>query len=379
MYANGTTTGPELMYNGAPVVAGQFSGWAPIGAEVTSNGYEVAWSLASSNQYTVWNTDNNGNYTSDAIGIVAATSPALEALEPSFHQDLNGDGVIGSVIESFGSNSLVQVGSNYFMYANGTTTGPELMYNGAPVVAGQFSGWAPIGAEVTSSGYEVAWSLASSNQYTVWNTDNGNYTSDTIGIVAATSPALEALEPSFHQDLNGDGVIGVPTSLPASWPASARSLGAAATSVSPLSNLVSELQGAMSVVDLAGADDDSGQIVSPSAAGTAIDTTTGELATSAAQSLTVTDPQNIAHGSQVHDGNGARLLSIGTNEEDVVAPAPGEPFLQFSPALLANFAAAMGDAKQVGANTVITVNPNDTMTLQNVTLASLTSSKFHFG
>ena len=46
----------------------------------------------------------------------------------------------------------------------------------------------------------------------MWNTDSsGNYVSDTIGIVSGASTALESLETSFQQDLNGDGVIGVPT------------------------------------------------------------------------------------------------------------------------------------------------------------------------
>ena len=44
---------------------------------------------------TVWSTDSNGNYISNIIGQVSGTSTALEALEPIFHQDLNGDGVIG--------------------------------------------------------------------------------------------------------------------------------------------------------------------------------------------------------------------------------------------------------------------------------------------
>jgi hypothetical protein len=53
--------------------------------------------------------------------------------------------------------------------------------------------------------------MTGADQYTVWNTDsNGNLVSNNIGIVSGTSAALESLEPSFHQDLNGDGVIGVP-------------------------------------------------------------------------------------------------------------------------------------------------------------------------
>jgi serralysin len=43
----------------------------------------------------VWDTDANANYVSDPIGVVSGDSYALEALEPSFQQDLNGDGTIG--------------------------------------------------------------------------------------------------------------------------------------------------------------------------------------------------------------------------------------------------------------------------------------------
>ena len=42
-----------------------------------------------------------------------------------------------TVIEALGSTSLVQAGSNYFLNPVAGGTGPELKYNGAPVVAGQ--------------------------------------------------------------------------------------------------------------------------------------------------------------------------------------------------------------------------------------------------
>ena len=53
--------------------------------------------LPGTDQYTVWNTDSNGNVVSNGTGgvIVSGASSALKSLEPSFHQDLNGDGVIG--------------------------------------------------------------------------------------------------------------------------------------------------------------------------------------------------------------------------------------------------------------------------------------------
>ena len=73
-------------------MAGQFGAWTPIGAEQTATGYEVAWKVAGADQYTVWNTDSSGNYVSNIVGVVSGTSTALESLETSFHQDLNGDG-----------------------------------------------------------------------------------------------------------------------------------------------------------------------------------------------------------------------------------------------------------------------------------------------
>jgi serralysin len=56
----------------------------------------------------------------------------------------------------------------------------------------------------------VAWKNPGSNLYTAWDTDsNGNYISNIIGDVPANSSALEALETIFHQDLNGDGTVGI--------------------------------------------------------------------------------------------------------------------------------------------------------------------------
>jgi hypothetical protein len=185
----------------------------------------VAWKITGADQYTVWNTDSNGNYLSSVSNVASGSSAALVSLETSFQQDLNGDGFIGpptspppTVIEAFGSTSLVQVGSNYFLDPNGGSA-VELSYGGAPVVAGQFDQfggpWAPIGAEQTPSGYEVAWKITGADQYTVWNTDsNGNYLSSVFNVVSGSSAAFESLETSFQQDLNGDGSIGLAAPSP---------------------------------------------------------------------------------------------------------------------------------------------------------------------
>jgi hypothetical protein len=122
-------------------------------------------------------------------------------------------GVTGSagatVIEAYGSTSLAQVGNQFLLYDAGGS-GPVLKSSGAAVTAGEFGSWAPIGAEQTASGYEVAWKVTGADQYSVWSTDgNGNYITNVIGVLLGASATLEGFEPSFQQDLNGDGVIGV--------------------------------------------------------------------------------------------------------------------------------------------------------------------------
>jgi hypothetical protein len=192
-----------------------WAGWAPIGAEQTASGYDVAWKNAGTGQYNAWSTDSSGNYITNLLSLVSGSSTALESFETIFHQDLNGDGTIGpppvptTIIEAFGSTSLVQIGNNYFLENGGTA--PELEFGGAPVTAGMWAGWAPIGAEQAASGYDVAWKNAGTGQYNVWSTDNsGNYITNLLSFVSGSSTALESFEIIFHQDLNGDGVIGVP-------------------------------------------------------------------------------------------------------------------------------------------------------------------------
>ena len=132
LYPNGGSA-VELSYQGAPVEAGQFDPyggpWALVGAEQTASGYVVAWKVIGADQFEVWNTDPSGNFVSSS-GVVSGTSAVLESFEPSFQQDLNGDGSIGlkiNVIESIGSTSLEQDGSNYFLHPNGGSA-VELSY-----------------------------------------------------------------------------------------------------------------------------------------------------------------------------------------------------------------------------------------------------------
>jgi Tryptophan-rich Synechocystis species C-terminal domain/Bacterial Ig-like domain len=233
-------TNVVLKYAGSPVAVGQFGTWSPIGAEVTASGYDVAWKDSVSGLYAVWTTDSNANFVSKILSSVSGTSSSLESIETVFHQDLNGDGVIGvppvtstpvsttpvsttsvsttsvpttsistTSVEASGTTSLDKLGSNYLLDAIGSSSEePTLKYAGVAVVAGQFGTWSPVGVEATSSGYNVAWKDSVGGNYSVWTTDsNGNFTSKIIGSVSGADASLKAIEAVFHQDLNGDGVI----------------------------------------------------------------------------------------------------------------------------------------------------------------------------
>jgi 20S proteasome alpha/beta subunit len=190
------------------VVEGQFGAWTAIGAEQTASGYQVVFKNGAADQYTVWNLDDNGNYVGSATGVLSGSDMALQFLENTFQQDLNGNGQVGPVtttIESLGVTHLDQVGDQFFLRDSGGA-GPSLKYQGAVLVEGQV--WNPIGAEQTASGYQIAFKNGAADQYTVWNLDgNGNHVSSATGVVTGSDMSLQVLENPFHQDLNQDGLI----------------------------------------------------------------------------------------------------------------------------------------------------------------------------
>jgi Tryptophan-rich Synechocystis species C-terminal domain len=172
----------------------------------------VAWT-AGANHYTVWSADSNGNWIQDLIHDVPGTNTALESIETSFNQDLNGDGVIGvpttTTTTTTTATNLTQVGNNFYLDGG---SGPELKFGGAAFVAGEWGAWTPYAEVKTATGYDVAWT-AGANHYTVWSADsNGNWIQDLIHDVPGSNTALESIETTFNQNLNGDGVIGVPVS-----------------------------------------------------------------------------------------------------------------------------------------------------------------------
>ena len=87
----------------------------------------------------------------------------------------------------------MQVGSNYYFYPVGGSSGPQFKYQGSPVAVGQYE-WSFIGVQQTASGYKVAMRIAGTDQYTVWNTDSsGNFVSNDGGATIASR-----IEPHHH-------------------------------------------------------------------------------------------------------------------------------------------------------------------------------------
>ncbi|MGC2775106.1 MAG: hypothetical protein WA418_05635, partial [Bradyrhizobium sp.] len=232
MYVNGS--GPQLKCGGVQCTVGQFGTISPIAAIQVGNGFDVAWKDSASNQFTFWTTDSNGNYTSNIVGLVSGGSFVSESMETTFGQDFNGDGTVGvtaSLIHTNDATSLLHIADTYYMYVN--WTGPQLKYSGAGVTVGQFGAIAPIGAIQTASGFDVAWKIPGTSQFTFWATDaNGNYSSNLSGLVDGTTSTVKSFELIFHQDLNGDGVIGFPSSVSLAGTPSATQSSAASPSVS---------------------------------------------------------------------------------------------------------------------------------------------------
>ena len=78
------------------MAAGQFGAWTPIAAEqMASGGYQVAWKFGAADQYVVWNIDSDGNFLSQGAVVSAIQRDVESRCEPSFHQDINRDGMLG--------------------------------------------------------------------------------------------------------------------------------------------------------------------------------------------------------------------------------------------------------------------------------------------
>src|SRR5205814_533340 len=112
-------SGPTLKYGGAAVTVGQFDPYMPIAVEQIAGGYQVALKYAAGNQFSIWNTDSNGNFISYAV--YSGNSTTLKSLETSFHQDLNGDSTVGAAAVTSQGLAAQEAIGNAFLNLGGTS------------------------------------------------------------------------------------------------------------------------------------------------------------------------------------------------------------------------------------------------------------------
>ena len=304
-----------------PLSRASLVGWAPIGTEQTATGYEVAWKVTGADQYIVWNTDSSGNQVSQTA-VMSGSNATLESLETSFHQDLNGDGVIGVPTSGLSLNRdchrgewLDQLGRELELISSSIASALDLARRfklvAWPLSRASLGRWAPIGAEQTATGYEVAWKVTGVDQYIVWNTDSsGNQVSQTA-IVSGSNPIIESAETSFLQDLNGNGLIG-----------------------------------GKAIVN----------------------------GTSGNDTLTSSSANEIFFGN----GGSNTFVFSGLTGNDVIADFhPSSDAVQLSKNAFATFADVLSHAAQVGSDVTITIDAADSVTLHNTVVAQLTSNNFH--
>ena len=143
--------------------------WTFIGAEQTAGGYKVAM------QCRAQTSTRSGTPTTTAMSFPTGPEacrlgiePAIKSLEPSFQQDLNGDGMIGAKVSLhrdrvFGSTSLVQLGetitSTRSAAAAGRNSSTRLACCGRAVYESEL-----IAMEQTASGYKVAMRIQGTDQ-----------------------------------------------------------------------------------------------------------------------------------------------------------------------------------------------------------------------
>lgn len=206
-----STTQGILTVSGSPIVSGQFAGFDPVAVASATGGYEVMFK--SNTSLLGLNFDTSGNYTGPATSVIALDDYVdVWTQEFQFSVDLNGDGYVGPYVGPIqvDRGTTLSLESPYFYLSSGALANVPIAFGGVPFI--DTGSLVPIGALANTGGYEVIWSEVGKNEYAVWQFDaTGNYVSAVVsgsasdGLLTGQDFALEQLEPSFVQDLNGDG------------------------------------------------------------------------------------------------------------------------------------------------------------------------------
>ncbi len=187
-----------------PIGPTSIDGWLIVGVEPNADGsgYQVIWK-SEDGQFTQWQLNEAG----ELLEWSYIDEAAVIGLEPSFNQDLNGDGMIGGLIEQQGNADLLldQTGQ-YLIDPDGDVGQIGVTNAGTPTGSESIPGWLAIGVEPNAdgSGYQLIWK-SDDGQFTQWQlNDVGQF----VDWRFLNQTAVIGLEPIFKQDLNADGTIG---------------------------------------------------------------------------------------------------------------------------------------------------------------------------
>ncbi|WP_225129265.1 hypothetical protein [Bradyrhizobium sp. IC3123] len=109
------------------------------------------------------------------------------------------------VIQTDGTQALSRTGQTTFSIRSAAEPAPNSIWQ----CARHRQDEGGMGSQ-TVSGYDIARKNASSGQFNIWSTDaSAHYSTNLLSFVSGSNPALESYESTFHQDLNGDGAIGI--------------------------------------------------------------------------------------------------------------------------------------------------------------------------
>jgi len=151
-------------------------------------------------------------YDSGNSVVMSGSDPRIAVREYGYGQDLNGDGQSLPVtqIESNGSTALLKIGNYYQL----ESLGPILSYSGAVVSESQLGDWDLVGAERGSSSNEAYVTLHNdvTGEYKIWLTDTQGNVKYDYGAMSGSDIMLRTVETSMLQDVNGDGMVGMPNS-----------------------------------------------------------------------------------------------------------------------------------------------------------------------
>ncbi len=204
-----------------------------------------------------------------------------------------------------------------------------------------------------------------SDQYSIWTLDsNGNYITND-GVLSGTSLILETAETSFHQDLNGDGVIGVPT---ASLPARSVSPG----QTSGLGNANGDLSSAGGQPSNAvhGFTTEPVTVLSNLGSGS----TTALYGTTGNDTIVPTAPNQTLFGN----GGSDTFVFSGNIGKDTIADfQPANDTIQLDHNAFASFADVLAHAAQIGPDVAIAIDASNSITLHNTMITQLTTHNFH--